>query len=371
MTYLKKGTWSRSLTTIAVLLVLGTLLSACGGGDKEVAAIVVVAFADQPVAGATVQVYDAGGKALKTTVQPVPSGEADGVYIVEVEELPADFRVESSNGSIGGRVFSGVLVSHVQGFDPPGDAVYLNPVTTLASAYMDRNPQMSVEEANAAVKEFLEIPEEVDVADLGGLSPYFGTEVFMAEALKEGGLDGYVARLADQVGSGETRSFPAVAESFSQTDLLRLLRDRCGSKPPCDLTEANLNDYKLTNFKLNDADLRNAKLHRTDLTGAKLTGANLTGAELKGTKLINADLTGAELKGANLHSIMYFGVVITIMAVRTDLTGADLTGAKLIEADLRFADLRNAILIRADLTRAKLHGADFRGAKTEGCIGCP
>ncbi len=103
-----------------------------------------------------------------------------------------------------------------------------------------------------------------------------------------------------------------------------------------DLSEINMQGFRLNSAALRGAKLAGARLEGANLVRAQLQGANLAGAHLKG-----AGLTGAQLQGA-------------------DLTVARLQGANLYDAQLQDAILYNArfnqhtIFLNADTSRAAL-----------------
>ncbi len=201
---------SRPSVALLALIALALLPHACRGGEEGIVAMKGMAFADRPLTGATIEVFDTEGKALAVT-QQTSDGDPSGAFRVDVEELPSDFRVVASGGTVGGRLFAGRLVADVEQFDAHGGAVYLSPMTTLVSAHVDNHPQMTLAEATASVKRLLDMPEVARLCVFW--VAYIGVGRFMEEALGKDGLAAYEKALALEAGSGATYAIPPVAES--------------------------------------------------------------------------------------------------------------------------------------------------------------
>jgi uncharacterized protein YjbI with pentapeptide repeats len=105
------------------------------------------------------------------------------------------------------------------------------------------------------------------------------------------------------------------------------------------------------------ADLSGAHLDRVDLTGAVLTGAGDARANLTGTNLNHATLNGLNLDGANVSGAQ----LNRAQAVQVSWVGANLTGAQMTDANLAQGNFE-----RADFTGANLSNADLRGSNLKG-----
>ena len=111
--------------------------------------------ADGDVAGARVQVTDMSGN---VRAEKAPATSSSGAFMITVNGLPRQFRVVSGGGTIADRPADYRLTTQIEQFDPDMDRVYVNLVTTLVCAYLDRNPGKSLADAVREVKAFLALP---------------------------------------------------------------------------------------------------------------------------------------------------------------------------------------------------------------------
>lgn len=155
-----------------------------------------------PVADVEIGVYDETGRLLNLTFplqdSPLYTGPS-GVFAVAVQNLPDHFRIKAIGGFYGDNMFS-QMEADIWYFDPEQDLVHINPVTTLLARYIDRYPDIDYEFAQTLVKQFLLIPEKIDLSygpDIPAI--YFNSEVFLEEAKKYGGIDPFFELLLNEM----------------------------------------------------------------------------------------------------------------------------------------------------------------------------
>jgi hypothetical protein len=97
-----------------------------------------------------------------------------------------------------------VLSADVRNYDPVSDVVYANPVTTMVTGVLLRHPEFSLEQAQARVRRFLDMPAN---ASLGAAlretqrfhSAYFSESAFLKQANEHGGMLYFMADLLNQM----------------------------------------------------------------------------------------------------------------------------------------------------------------------------
>ena len=162
--------------------------------------------AEGPVVGAMVRLVGLDGRPIGTDATHADDTFVTGGFVVPRVEMPADFRVVVTGGSVAGKPFTGELRAEVRGFHAQHGYVPVNPVTTAISAYMERNPGKSLGEATAAVRKALALPAFVDLGHGLFFSPrYFNREVYAAEAQQAGGPLAWAAAVAADAAAGRQR----------------------------------------------------------------------------------------------------------------------------------------------------------------------
>jgi len=167
-------------------------------------------FTEQPIAGAKLTVYKAAKEKEPIQLNGIIETGEQGVFLIPAEELPTDFRIVASNGHLWGQKFDAELKADVHNFNPEADYVYINAVTTLICAYTDRHPEKTLDEVITLIKDFLEIPQVVDVGEvLHNSEEYFSHMMFMLEASEKGGLTKFTEILLDEIENypGKTHPF--------------------------------------------------------------------------------------------------------------------------------------------------------------------
>ncbi len=157
-------------------------------------------FANVPIAGADIAVYDLKGKRI---FERKNATNDRGVYTAIVPRLPKDFRVTATSDGLrlqdaalrpAGRF---TLTADVRNYGSDSDIVYINPVTTLAADVADKVSGHDLTRAQNLVRHYLALPPN---ASLGAAmrqgpyysSPYFSETVFLAQAAQHGGVDRFL-----------------------------------------------------------------------------------------------------------------------------------------------------------------------------------
>jgi hypothetical protein len=156
----------------------------------------ISAFTDIPVAGGSVAVYDREGNLL---FEQDHATNDRGVFPMPDRTPPRDFRVTVTWNSSQEKQPIGVLTlsADVRNFHPAHEVVYLDPVTTIVSRLLDRDPELSLEQAQNRVRQFLDLPPRSSLGaalrdDADYSSPYFSETGFVTQASQDGGFDQFV-----------------------------------------------------------------------------------------------------------------------------------------------------------------------------------
>lgn len=156
-------------------------------------------YTDGAISDANIAISNLKGKQIYKSSEPV-TGEK-GSFLIVVKNLPEDFRITASGGNIDGTASAAILSADYRSFDA-NTVIQINAVTTMASVYLDKNPSKTVDEAKTAIKDFLLIPDYVDIgSDLQHSSNYFNHNMFCREAEKQGGVTPYVNQLISEYSS--------------------------------------------------------------------------------------------------------------------------------------------------------------------------
>jgi hypothetical protein len=210
-----------------VLLLLTVLMAGCDSdgshGFKAVMRIKGVVTAGEPIEAATVSVSTLDGQLIN--VFPDETGR-QGTFLISVPRLLvlSGYRVEVSGGTLAesGIPFEGTLRAVVDHeVRDERRLLHVGFASTVLAGYMDRHPQVDTQTAEAAVADFLGIPETLHLlTDLFFCQVYFSEDEFFEQALQSGGLDLFVDIVLDEMDAGDQdgRSFapPPVAGSASE-----------------------------------------------------------------------------------------------------------------------------------------------------------
>ncbi|MGD1852927.1 MAG: pentapeptide repeat-containing protein [Leptolyngbyaceae cyanobacterium] len=153
-----------------------------------------------------------------------------------------------------------------------------------------------------------------------------------------------------------------------------------------DLTGISLAEASLENVNFQGAQLSNSNLRQADLTDANLIYANLEQAQLTSARLVNASAPQSHWQGSNLvgadltqasfdkadfsqarlnrveatHSSWQKAILPQTDWVGANLIGAEFTQARLTGANFQGANLDSVNFSRADMSQVNLRNADLR-----------
>lgn len=164
-------------------------------------------YAGAPVSDAVLSVYDTQGNKI-LSADDLTTDEQGSIFKAALKDHPSDFRIVAEGGTLYGEALAAKLSSDIRGFNPYSDTIYINPATTIVSAYLDKYPRASLSEAELAVKNFLEVPEWVELASGTQLSnEYFSNDQFLSEAGENGGINPFIEKLLTEMDAQKTHHF--------------------------------------------------------------------------------------------------------------------------------------------------------------------
>lgn len=167
--------------------------------------------AGDPVSSAVLTFHNTIGGQIAQVQQAATSKV--GSFSVSVADLTQDFRVVASDGNQQGDASMAVYSVDYRNFNHETGIVYINPVTTMVSTYLDKHPGMTLDDATRIIKVFLDIPDWVDIGSgLATTNHYFSDGKFMSEAFANGGVNAYINRLLAELDQGvgaTTHPFPS------------------------------------------------------------------------------------------------------------------------------------------------------------------
>lgn len=197
---------------IAIMLIAGSGTLIWLMTAQETSTLVGTAYADEPLVGATITVYDEDGDKI---FEADDATSSKGIFIETVrwpwlKGIPDGFKFTATGGTTGGEPFNGTLVRYVEDYEQT-NSYQVNILTTLMASYNERNPSSTGIQAGSAVHEFLEIPLEMNITTVinsPGISKvFFSPQRFLQEANQNGSFNSYVDLLASQMGNGQTHPF--------------------------------------------------------------------------------------------------------------------------------------------------------------------
>jgi hypothetical protein len=183
---------------------------------------------DEPVSGGTILIYD--GLDL---IQTEPNHNFyNGTFSVQLNPLVTkllasrDLRVEVMANPSGSMApgSSATLMAELHHFNPDSQVLFINPVTTVISAYRKVKPTASLDEASRKVADTLGVASAASVACQSSHSSDFNNGAFISESQSQGGFDALVHAVAQNAARGEGSSFisKAMAGSADLPDFKKL-----------------------------------------------------------------------------------------------------------------------------------------------------
>ncbi|HUT27659.1 MAG TPA: hypothetical protein VMW85_06405 [Methanomassiliicoccales archaeon] len=171
-----------------------------------------VAYADEPLVGATISVYDDDGDKVYEAKNATSS---KGVFIEKVtwpwlKNVPSGFKITATGGTTNDVPFNGTLVRCVEDYEQTSSYA-INVITTLVASYGDKNPTSTITQAGEAVHAFLEMPSELNITSIincpSASTSLFSCQKFLEEADQNGSFNAYIDTLTAQIGDGQTHPF--------------------------------------------------------------------------------------------------------------------------------------------------------------------
>ncbi len=172
-------------------------------------------YTQAPISEATLTIYSIEGKQIYKSNKPV-TGDM-GSFIISVKNLPADFKIAAQGGKLDGQAYLGELIAEYRNFNSDTDIVYVNEVTTITGKYLEQHKDKTLDEAVAAAKSYLAIPEWLDIGSgLQGSDKYFNHNIFSEEADSNGGINQYINQLVAKIDTDKA-AHPFIAAAQSST----------------------------------------------------------------------------------------------------------------------------------------------------------
>ena len=152
-----------------------------------------------PLAFANVTIVDLNGKVLATT-----QSQSDGTFSSDAA-LPGDFvvKVQAADGKL--------LASEVHNYRPESKRVVVNIPTSLAAGLHAAHPELTFDECQTKVLDYLRVPAGYTLASLNDSrkSPFVNA-VFLQEADRNGGVATFLRILLSEIESRKFHSFATV-----------------------------------------------------------------------------------------------------------------------------------------------------------------
>lgn len=219
----------RFCLVLAVLMFFGMLsiMSGCetSAENKEMILTGWV-MANDPISQAKLTIYDTKGNIVHET--EAESTGSMGSFMIEVENLPVDFRIVAEDGISNDELFPVKMISDYRNFDPNKDRVHINILTTMAAMYFDANPNKTLDEAAQIVREFLVLPDWIDIErSFERSNKYFDYNEFFNQAVSVGGINEYIGyfvnnpTLSHSFAVEESSGLPQSATSTIATTLAK------------------------------------------------------------------------------------------------------------------------------------------------------
>lgn len=193
----------------AVLLFLPLLLlQGCGSttavSDQD--RVIGLARTSAPIANSSLSFYE-GADERDPQIEGVPvataTTNANGLFLSNAFSAK-NFRVTASGGTINDKPLNGTLRAHVRNYKF-GETVHINGVTTLVCAYFDATPGITLEEAETAVGNFLQLSgTELGSAYAPEDSKAFSHVVFHEEASAQAHINAFIDSLVVEMKANDS-----------------------------------------------------------------------------------------------------------------------------------------------------------------------
>ncbi|MCW3975537.1 MAG: hypothetical protein NWE86_04770 [Candidatus Bathyarchaeota archaeon] len=229
------------ITKIRAMLVIVLILVAGLGGyiywvymqPKAFSHVSGFVHLDEPIVGAAVSVYDLDGVKV---FEKEDVTHTTGSFVIKIgwgigkwgSYIPDNFTIVASGGTIDNEPFNGTIVRAVHNYSEIR-YYHLNAITTLIKEYLDKHPEMTYVEAQEAVKDFLGVPDLIDMDLVVDSAVYyhgiFDHEYFMFKAEEHGDFDTFIDALLEGIDRGDQQVFVAAGGIGGPTDSRAILGD--------------------------------------------------------------------------------------------------------------------------------------------------
>jgi hypothetical protein len=210
------------ISLLVIISLILTTLPACGGKEEKTSEVRGFATLDKPLSGATITIKNINGKQIFKEQQATSEF---GAFNLNIRSLPDSFTIVATGGNLGQVPFSGTLSCDVAGFNNTDIIFYqLNPVSTLVSRYRANHAGLSLDQADIKVKQFLAIPEDLEMTGyLGWPQTAFDPVVYTAQTMEAGSFDRFTNQLVAEIDSGTSHEFRTPESNFVLTEAITAL----------------------------------------------------------------------------------------------------------------------------------------------------
>ena len=197
----------RIISLLLAIVMIAASLAGCvwetTDSEKTLAGWV---YANESISLAKLTIYNTKGEQILKNDSIV--ADEQGAIVLATKKLPSNFKIVAKSGELYGEAFDAVLSTDLREFNAESDKIYINLATTIVSAYLEKKPEVTLDEAILSVKTFLELPEWFDLASGTQLSgEHFNNAQFLTEAKENGGVNPFIDKLLTEMETGKTHPF--------------------------------------------------------------------------------------------------------------------------------------------------------------------
>lgn len=180
----------------------------------------------KPIVGGHVEVLNIHGKVIASQQNAT---SAQGFFRVKMPgPMTEALGISVEGGTVNGKRFTGRVMKFIpQDFDLDTDFININPLTTIAFQYLKKNPDISIEQSEQRVRQYLDLSPRLPFENLYGYS--FDVNGFEKQAAAYGGLNKFTQSLVAEMSADNTavRSFhvPQMLKGFGFEDIMTKLAE--------------------------------------------------------------------------------------------------------------------------------------------------
>jgi hypothetical protein len=185
----------------------------------------------KPIVGGHVEVLNIQGKVIASKQNAT---SAQGFFSVKMPgPMTEALGIQVEGGTVNGKRFTGRVMKFIPlGFDLETDFININPLTTIAFQYLKKNPDVSIEQSEQRVRQYLDLSPRLPFENLYGYS--FDVNGFERQAAAYGGLNKFTQSLVAEMSADTTavRSFhvPQMLKGFGFSDIMTSLAEAMASE---------------------------------------------------------------------------------------------------------------------------------------------